>query len=445
LRTVVIGLGYVGLTMSACLAANGVRTVGVEKSGARLRTLRHGRVPFHERGLEKLVREGIENGFLAFSKGSEMDLDGVQMVFLAVGTPKGRGGMADLSQVVGACGLVGRALRRSTGFKVVVVKSTVPPGTTEGVIRPLLERHSLGGKCEFGLAFNPEFLREGNAVADTQAPDRIVIGSKDSAAKKALISFYKRIYGRKMPEVLLTNPVNAEIVKYANNAFLATKVSFVNEVASLCEKVPDADVDVVSAGLGMDERVGRAYLQAGLGYGGSCLPKDVKGLISFARERGTPLGVVEAAHAANSVQYRRALTTARKMTGGLKGRRVAILGVAFKPETDDVRESISLRLIEGLLDSGCEVVVYDPAALQRASEALGDTVEYAASVESCLHGADLCIIATAWDEFRRLTPADFEVMKRKAVIDGRRVFDPRHFVGSMDFAAVGLGLQREPD
>jgi UDPglucose 6-dehydrogenase len=435
----VMGMGYVGATTAACLASRGVETVGLEESAARVAALERGRVSFSERGLADKVRRGIRDGLLSFASDPRKPLETSEFIFVTVGTPARSDGRVDLAQVVRATKAIGKSLGTGGRGKLVVLKSTVPPGTTEGVVRDLLKGPPSGGARRFDLVFNPEFLREGSAVKDMLKPSRIVIGSEDPRAGGRLREFYRGLYGKRTPPIVLTNTVNAELIKYANNAFLAAKVSFINEVANLCTTLPEADVDVVAHALELDSRIGSGYMEAGLGYGGSCIPKDVKGFAAFAREAGAPLKLVEVADEVNEVQPEWAIAAARRLIGSLRGSRVAVLGLAFKPGTDDTRDSTSVSLIRRLLRKGSVVSVYDPAAAVGAAAKLGRKVKFARSVRECLAGSDLCIIATAWDEFASLSPSDFAVMRKQAIVDSRRVLKREKFDKLQKYAAVGLG------
>jgi UDPglucose 6-dehydrogenase len=435
----VVGLGYVGLPTAACFASRGFRAIGIDTDGKKVRALKSGKPQLCDRGFPELFKRGIEEGSLSFTSDYESALADAATVFITVGTPSLRDGSIDLSQVRAAAASIGRVLRNQKGYRLVVVKSTVTPGTTRDVVGPTIEKHSGKRLGEYGLATNPEFLREGDAVGGTLSPDRVVIGADDRESKSRLKTLYNEFYAGHLPRMLLTNTVNAEIIKYASNAFLATKVSFINEVARLCSAIPGADVSVVSEGMGLDSRIGPRHLRAGLGFGGSCFPKDVRAIIAAARASGVQLPIIEAANQTNERQPLVAVQMARRMIGELRGKRVALLGLSFKPDTDDMREAVSIRLVNELRKQGSRVVVYDPVATPNARRIFGRKVEYAESVESCVKDADCCIVATEWDEFRRLRPKDFSPMRIKALVDGRRIFNPFRFNKKMKFAAVGYG------
>lgn len=435
----IIGLGYVGVSTALCFSSRGFSVIGVDVDREKLTGLRKGRSPFSEDRVTELLSEAREKHTIEFTDDFELAVRKSDTIFITVGTPSTRNGSIDIAQVKSAARSVRRALGGHDGRnKLLVVKSTVVPGTTNGVVRPTLNGGG-GGRTNLGLAVNPEFLREGSAIADTLSPDRIVIGADDGESGERLVALYRRFYGERMPEVLMTNVVNAEMIKYASNSFLATKVSFINDIANMCEKIPGADVKVVSRGMGLDGRIGRRFLDAGLGYGGSCFPKDVRALLAVADRSGTELRVIRAAHQTNALQPLVAIALARSLVGSLRGKRVALLGVAFKPGTRDVRDAVSLKLVRELRKRGAEVVVFDPEALSNAKKILGGAVAYAKSIEACIRGADCCIIVTEWDSFRRLLPEDFSKMRTKALVDGRRILDPNLFLNKMKFAAVGYG------
>mgnify|MGYP000159065534 FL=1 len=436
----VIGLGYVGLTFAACLANKGFRVYGVESDEDKRKLILEGKPPFYEPGLDSLLSKAISCGSLMVMDDLQSAIRDSYITFVCVGTPSRADGSVDLSQVESAVREIGRALKGRKEYHLVVLRSTVPPRTTEGLVRELLERES--GKIAgsgFGLCFNPEFLSEGKAIEGVTNPDRLVIGAVDERSGKLLLEFYRKFYSGRLPPTLLTNPVNAELIKYANNAFLAMKISFANMFSRLCSKLRGADVKVVMKGIGMDSRICNAFLGAGLGWGGSCFPKDTRGILSYARGLGVDLKLVKASIEVNEEQVDYALELAESLVGSLGGKLVAVLGLAFKPGTDDVRESRAIRLVERLLEKGARVRVHDPKAMDNARRILGDRVEYAISLEDCLRDADLCVLATEWPEYRELGQEDLiRLMRSPALLDCRRIYDPGKF-RRVRFAAIGLG------
>ena len=436
----VIGLGYVGLTFSTCLAARGFMVYGVDIDRKKRELISKGRPPIYEEGLEHLLEKAVSEGFLKITGDFREAILGSDITFICVGTPSKPDGSVDLSQVEDASRRIGKALREKEGYHLVVVRSTVPPGTTEELVGRCLESES--GKRvgrDIGLCFNPEFLSEGNAVKGTMSPDRIIIGAIDERSGKLLLELYQDFYSDKLPPILLTNPVNAELIKYANNAFLAMKISFANMFSRLCGRLRGADVTIVMKGIGMDSRICSSFLGAGLGWGGSCFPKDTRGILSYARKLGIDLKLVKASIEVNEEQVDYALELAESLVGSLRGKLVAVLGLAFKPGTDDIRESRAIKLVEKLLEKGARVRVHDPKAMDNARRVLGDRVEYAISLEDCLRGADLCILATEWPEYRELGQEELiRLMRTPTLLDCRRVYDPEKF-RKIRFAAIGLG------
>jgi UDPglucose 6-dehydrogenase len=435
-------MGYVGLTTAACFARRRFVTIGIDKDRGRIERLKKGEAPLHEPGLQPLVRDGLRSGSLNFSS-KIRDASSADIIFVAVGTPSRKDGSIDLSQVRGAARGLGAALRNAEEKKTVVLRSTVVPGTTSGVFIPALSERA-GKRANVVFCYNPEFMAEGRAVQDTFHPGRIVIGAKDPESWHGLASFYHHFYGFDRQKMVTTTFANAEMIKYASNAFLAMKVSFINQIANLCSETPGCDVQTVAEALGMDRRISPLFLRAGLGYGGSCFGKDMRALSAYAKRRGVELPLVDATLRMNSAQASVAVKYAEEELGGLRGKKVALLGLSFKPGTDDIREAVSLRVVDDLLEKGARVVSYDPAAKGNAQALLGDRISFAGSPEDCIEGADCAILVTEWDEFKRLTPLAFKrAMKRPLVIDGRRIYSPKEFAeAGVAFRAVGLSKRR---
>ncbi|MEM1665760.1 MAG: UDP-glucose/GDP-mannose dehydrogenase family protein [Nitrososphaerota archaeon] len=435
----IIGSGYVGLTMAACFASRGIKVTCVDIDKERIEKIKKGEPPIHEPGLKEILAKVTSDGRLKVTEDYAEGMKDTEFSFICVGTPSKPDGSIDLSYVTSAAEAVGKNLHLASKNHLVVVKSTVVPGTTSRIVAPILESSS-GMKIgrDFGLVFNPEFLREGSAVEDTFNPDRIIIGEHDEGSGKKLLALYKEFYNNLLPPYIITNTVNAELIKYANNAFLATKISFINEIANICQRIPGADVETIAKGIGLDKRIGPLFLKAGLGYAGPCLPKDLSALISHAQSLGYDPLLLRAVQHTNENQPYQAVLIAKNLLSTLKGKRVALLGLAFKPNTDDVRCAISLKLIDRLLKEGAQVVVFDPKGLENAKKLLGDTVLYADSAIECIKDADCCIIVTEWDEFKKLRPEDFvKFMRSPIVIDGRRVYDPKEFGNKLTYAAIG--------
>ena len=427
-----------GLATAVCFAMK-YRVIGLDIDGGRVSALSAGKTTIHEKGLERLLRQGLSRGLLSFSSSLE-ELEDADFVFIAVGTPGVGDGSIDLSQVKSASMSIGDALRTNTQRPVIVLKSTVIPGTMSDLVKPILETQS--GKTVgigFGLCSNPEFLREGSAIGDTLKPDRIIIGSFDKLSSRRMNALYRGFYG-KAARIIEVTPEEAELIKYASNSFLATKVSFINFIARMTEQIPGTDVKRVAEGMGLDPRIGRLFLEAGPGYGGSCFPKDVKALTRYSEKRGLDTPLLESVTGVNDTQPGHALSLAEARIGPLKEKVVAVLGLAFKAGTDDIRDSRAILLIKGLLEDGVEVRVYDPVAIDAARRELGENVEYADSAGECIAGADLAITMTAWDEFKRLKPRDFaRLMRTPVLLDARRIYDPKKYSHGLTFLAVGRG------
>ncbi len=437
----VFGLGRVGLVTAVCLANKGYQVIGIDRDRHRLEKIRNSDPLFFEPKVLEYNKSVIASGKLSVTEDASMSARS-DLVYITVGTPSKKDGGINLGFVKNAAIAIGQSLRNSDQYQMVIVKSTVIPGTARNLVKPIIEKESgkKSGKG-FGLSTNPEFLREGKAIHDTEYPDRIVIGSEDSEAIKNLESFYRELYAERIPPILRTTHENAELIKYANNAFLAMKVSFINTIANIAESMPGADVKTIAAGLGLDDRVGPKFLNAGFGWGGSCFPKDLSALITFCKSLNYSPRLIEAVVEQNRIQSRRAIHLAKRALRSLKGKRIAVLGLAFKPKTDDMREAVSIPIIKGLLAQGAKVVAYDPAAMKNARGMFQDAIQYATNPRECMDSSDCCIIVTEWEEFKTLSPSDFvERMRKPVLIDGRRIYDAVDFTAAgVRFFAVGLG------
>jgi UDPglucose 6-dehydrogenase len=436
MRIVVVGSGYVGLVTGACFAESGVNVTCVDIDIEKIKLLREGAVPIYEQGLEGIIKRNVEKKRLLFSTDLKEGLEGAEVIFIAVGTPPGEDGSADLKHVLDVAKEIGRCI---TNHVVVVTKSTVPVGTSEKIRKTIhaeLEKRKIS--VSFDVASNPEFLKEGAAVEDFLKPERIVIGIDNEKTAEIM----KRLY---MPFVLNNHPIlfmdiaSAEITKYAANAMLATRISFINEIANLCDLL-GADINHVRKGIGSDSRIGSKFIYPGTGYGGSCFPKDVKAIIQTAHDNGYELNVVKAVEKANEHQKN---IIFNKMSGffsnDLKNKLIGIWGLSFKPKTDDIREASALILIEKLLRAGAKVRAYDPAAMQEAKKQLGNKIEYAADPYETVIGVDALALMTEWSEFHL---PDFNrmagLMKGKVIFDGRNIYDPAE-LKRLGFKYFGIG------
>ena len=422
MNVAIVGTGYVGLVTGACFSEMGVHVTCVDVDEQKINALNQGIIPIYEPGLETLVRKNMKSGRLQFTTHLEEVINHVDIIFSAVGTPPDEDGSADLRYVLEVARTIGRHLNH---YVVVVTKSTVPVGTAnkvKAVIEEELKKR--GVDVEFDVASNPEFLKEGNAIKDFMSPDRVVVGVESERAHKLMARLYKP-FMIVSDRLIFTDIPSAEMIKYAANSMLATRISFMNDIANLCEMV-GADVNMVRKGIGSDTRIGKKFLYAGCGYGGSCFPKDVKALIKTAADVGYPLRVLQAVEEVNADQKLVLYHKIVKYYGGedqLKGKTVALWGLAFKPETDDMREAPSLVLIDLLLKAGATVKVYDPVAMDECRRRIGDKVIYAHDMYDATDGADALMLVTEWKEFRMTNIEKLSRMKGRLVLDGRNILD----------------------
>ena len=438
MNIVIVGTGYVGLVSGTCFADTGANVTCVDVDEKKIERLNNGEIPIYEPGLDELVRKNVAAGRLKFSTDLASVLDDVEIVFSAVGTPPDEDGSADLKYVLQVAHTIGQHINHYT---VVVTKSTVPVGTARKVRRAIEEelekRHA---DIPFDVASNPEFLKEGNAIKDFMSPDRVVVGVESEHAKKVLTKLYKPFLINNFRVIFMDIP-SAEMTKYAANSMLATRISFMNDIANLCERV-GADVNMVRAGIGSDTRIGRKFLYAGCGYGGSCFPKDVKALIKTADQAGYSMEVLKAVERVNerqkSVLYEK-LIKAFGSEEALRGKTIAMWGLSFKPETDDMRESTALVMIDKLLKAGCVVRAYDPIAKDECRRRIGDTVTYCRDMYDAVLDADALLLLTEWKEFRLPTWGVIKkAMRRPLVIDGRNIFDVEELEeGGFEYYCIG--------
>ena len=427
----VIGTGYVGLVTGACFADFGMRVTCVDKDQDKINSIDAGRMPIYEPGLDALVAKGVREGRLEFSTDVRGTVAQSLVVFLAVGTPPSGDGSADMSQIDEVAYEIAKALN---GYKVIVTKSTVPVGAASRIKKIIEENKATPSR--FSVAANPEFLREGAAINDFMRPDRVVIGCTDDEAVAILKDIYRPLYLLETPFVI-TTPESAEMIKYASNAFLATKVSFINEISGLCELL-GADVHDVAKGMGMDVRIGSKFLHPGPGFGGSCFPKDAQALVALGRSVNYDVRIVEAALRVNESQKNSMIDRIRRLLPQLDGKTIAILGLAFKPETDDIREAPSIRIIGDLLEAGARIRAYDPAAMESARRLLID-VEYCEDEYEAARGSDGLVVVTEWNQFRRLDMDRLkQLMREPNIIDLRNLYEPET-MRSAGFKYLAMG------
>jgi UDPglucose 6-dehydrogenase len=427
----VIGTGYVGLVTGACLAEFGMNLICIDNDCQKIDLLKQGMISIYEPGLEDLVMKNMREGRLRFSSSIEEGVRSSLVIFIAVGTPSKDDGSADLRAVEGVAEEIVRCM---DGYKVIVVKSTVPVGTSRWLKR-LVEEHQLR-PTPFDIVSNPEFQREGSAVEDFIRPDRVIIGAESEQAIAIMKDIYSALYLIETPFVITTLET-AEMIKYATNAFLATKVTFINEIANLCETV-GADVHHVARAMGLDGRIGKKFLHPGPGYGGSCFPKDTRALSRMARERGYSLKLLDSVIEVNEEQKQRMVTKIGERVGDLPGKTIGILGLSFKPNTNDIRESSSIAIIRGLLAMGAKVKAYDPAAMEEAKSVLAE-VEYGQDAYDVAKGSDALVLVTEWNQFRRLDLDRIKsLLKSPVFIDLRNVYDPEQ-MKRLGFNYCGVG------
>lgn len=430
MKVTVIGTGYVGLVTGACLAHFGLEVTCADLDAGKIEKLRQGVIPIYEPGLEEVVSRNVQAGRLRFTADVASAIPDAEVVFLAVGTPPLPDGSADMRYVFGAVQTISEHHQR---YQVIVTKSTVPVGTGAKIEALMAERHP---RDTFAVVSNPEFLREGSAVADFMKPERIVVGCDDPKALEIMRRMYKPQTDQSI-QMLTASRVTAELIKYASNAFLAVKISFINEVSRLCEEV-GADVMDVARGMGMDSRIGPRFLLPGPGYGGSCFPKDTRALLDVARAKKVGLRVVDAAVAANEDQIQRALNKIQKAFGSIRGARVALLGLAFKSDTDDIRESPAMKIAAALLEAGAVVRAFDPAAAENAAAVLPE-LGFAKDPYDAAAGADGVVVATEWNEFKKLDLQRMrESLKTALVVDLRNLYDPKE-IREAGFTYVSVG------
>lgn len=429
MKVAVIGSGYVGLTL-VCLAKFGHEIIVVGRTKSKIDLINRGLSPIYEPGLEEFLKENTNAGKVRATMDYN-EIENSDVIFICVGTPSNENGSIDLTQVRTVSEEIGKHIGKSKKYQVIVVKSTVAPKTTKDVVLPILEQTSgLNAGIGFGLAMNPEFLREGSGVHDFLNPDKIVIGAFDQKSFNILEELYNE-FDKRIPRVKV-DPTTAEMIKYAQNSILATKISFINEIANICEKI-NVDVHEVAHAIGLDSRIGEKFLNAGIGFGGSCFPKDVKALIAVSDSLGVDSSLLKSVISVNEKQPYRLIELAKKTIGSLKDKKVAVLGLAFKADTDDMRESRAIPVVQSLLEHGSKVSVYDPQAMKNAKEIFSDSVVFFPSKEECVKDADVCMILTEWKEFENLDLTSINC----PIIDGRRLISPRK---AIEFGIVYRGI-----
>jgi UDPglucose 6-dehydrogenase len=437
----IIGMGYVGLSTAIGFASKGHNIIAHDIDEEKVALINDGVAPFYEPNLTNVLQKVIKNGNLKCTSILSEPIQKTDITFITVGTPNTSNKRINLQNIKNISKDLGRSLKNKAKYHLVVIKSTVTPGTTNTTVKTLLEKFS-EKKCskDFGLCVNPEFLREGSALQDTLYPDRIIIGESDEKAGSLLHVFYKNFYNQENLPIMRTNIPTAELIKYANNSFLATKISFINTIANICEKIPNVDVTIIAKGIGLDKRINSSFLNAGIGYGGSCLPKDVDALIMHSLDLGYDPQLLQTIQKVNEEQPQKIIDLCKKSLGSLADKKISLLGLSFKPNTDDIREARSIIIINQFLKERASLSVYDPAAISNVKTIFQNKIHYASNIIECLKEADCCIIITEWEEFKKLRPEDFlKYMKKPLIIDGRRIYDPKKFSKKTTYRAIGLG------
>lgn len=432
----IIGLGFVGLTFASILADKGYQVIGVDTDKRKIQNIKNGKAPFYEPELDKILKKAITKKFILSEKIDDA-VEKSNLIFVAVGTPMNTEGNIDLKMILNACKKIGKSLQKTKNIPSIIIKSTVIPGTAINQIKKNLERYS-NKKVEkgFSLISNPEFLREGNAVKDTLQPHLIVIGGENKKKNLELENFYKKFHNHKIP-IMFTNNTTAEMIKYANNSFLATKISFINNIANLCQTIPGTNVDDVANAIGIDPRIGKYFLNAGPGFGGSCLPKDLQAIIKFSEKVGEESKLLKAVHETNILQIKKILKIINKNLGNVKKKKITILGLSFKEDSDDIRESISIKLIEKLIQKDAVIRVHDPKALKNTKNLFGSKISYFDKIDEALTGSQCTILMTPWKQYSKLKNADFQKMKNKIIIDTRRILNCKE--NGLKYIGLGIG------
>ncbi len=430
----IIGLGFVGLSFASVLATKGYSVIGVDTDKEKLEKINNGIVPFYEPKLQSMLRRSLNVGLKISS--NILAIKKCNLIFVTVGTPQKRNGEIDLTMIKNVTNKIGKLLSKTQHKPIIIIKSTVIPGTTQNVILPILQR--ISGKNvgkDFGLLTNPEFLRETMAVNDTLHPHVIVLGGDNDIFLKRARRFYSNLH-HSVP-IVLTNYSTAEIIKYANNSFLATKISFINQIASICEEIPDANIDDVAKTIGLDPRIGNLFLDAGPGYGGSCLPKDVKAIINFSTKAGINPTLLTAVEKTNKQQINSIIKLIKQNIGKIHGRKIAVLGIAFKPETDDIRDSVSVELVNRLIKLGAKITIHDPKAIENTKKIFKNKIKYQKVVSTAVKDCKCAIIMTAWKQYEKINNKTIEHMAKKFIIDSRRIISDKKL--NAKYFAIGLG------
>ena len=434
MKIAIIGLGFVGLSLCSVLASKGIRTIGIDSDIRKCSKIAEGIPTFFEPNLEKTLKKALKRKLIVTNKLST--INDCDFIFVTVGTPQKKNGDIDLSMIKTVTGDIGKLLSKNKRKPIILIKSTVIPGTMKNVVLPILERNSKkkAGK-DFGLISNPEFLQESRAIRDTIKPHVVVLGGYRTKFMRKTEKFFSR-FNPNVP-IIITNHQTAEMIKYANNSFLATKISFINQIANICQGIPDTNIDDVANTIGLDPRIGNPFLNAGPGYGGSCLPKDIKAIINLSSKLGVNPTLLTAVEKINKQQISNIVELVKQNIGKIRGKKLTVLGVAFKPGTDDIRGSVGIELAKRLLKLGAKITIHDPKALENARKIFCDNTKYVKSVSSALKDCQCAIIMTQWKEYERINNKTIKHMAKKFIIDSRRVLSNKNL--NAKYYAIGLG------
>jgi UDPglucose 6-dehydrogenase len=430
----IIGLGFVGLSLTSVLSSKDFDVVGIDIDEEKCKKINNGIAPFFEPDLEKMLKNGLKKKLKITNNFSI--IQNCDVIFVTVGTPQNKNGSINLSLIKKAVSTIGKNLRTNKKKPIILIKSTVIPGTMKKIILPILEKKSnkKDGK-DFGLISNPEFLQESSAIRDTKFPHAIVLGGNQTKFMEKANKLFRKLHPN--TPIIITNHQTAEIIKYANNSFLATKISFINQLSNICQKIPGANIDDIGKTIGLDPRIGKLFLNAGPGYGGSCLPKDMKALINFAKTSGINPILLNAVEEVNTKQLEQIILMIKQKLGDLASKKITILGTAFKPDTDDIRDSISIELIKKLLKRKALITIHDPKAIENTRDIFGSRIKYSKSVKDALSKSQCVIIMTQWKQYKKLNNNEFNHMTKKLVIDCRRILIKKQL--DVDYIAIGSG------
>ena len=434
MKIAVIGLGFVGLTLSSVLASRGITTIGIDSDRKKCSKIAKGIPTFFEPNLEKTLKKALKKKLIITNK--LYSINNCDFIFITVGTPEKKNGEIDLSFIKEVVRSVGKLISKNKKKPIILIKSTVIPGTMKNVVLPILERNSKkkAGK-DFGLISNPEFLQESRAIRDTIKPHVVVLGGYKTKFMRKTEKFFSR-FNPNVP-IIITNHQTAEMIKYANNSFLATKISFINQIASICQAIPDTNIDDIAETIGLDPRIGNLFLNAGPGYGGSCLPKDINAIINLSSKIGVQPILLNAVEKTNKQQISNIMKLIKHNIGKIKGKKITILGVAFKPDTDDIRDSMGIELVRRLMKSGANVTIHDPKALDNARKIFHGNAKYATSISSALKNCQCAVIMTKWKQYEKINNKTIKHMNKKLIIDSRRILSNKNL--DAKYYAIGLG------